>query len=257
MESALQIFFVGVPHAVLIWSILLGLAVLAIAGLHLVGPRGPRRPRLRTRLRAARIRRHRRAEAAAELVRYAEEVGVAAARAEATAGRHHEAWLAAQETAERAWTAYESADLTARRMTAAALLPTPATPQTTEEYAERERWLHRAAMSACAHNELSLLDLNDALAHRNGWDPRRHPAEQEAMLRRAISVTLRAAERTAAREERIAWTAAESAAAAARSLRAEAISAAERAHAVRHLVRHDAAAGPERQRQRLRTAVAR
>jgi hypothetical protein len=257
METALQLFFVGVPRAAVIWSILLGLSIFAVVGLHLVGPRGPKRPRLRTRMRAARIRRLQRAEAAAGLLRYAEEVGVAAERAEATARRRHDAWLAAQETAEQAWTAYESADAIARRMTAAALLPSPVTPQTPQEYAERERWLHRAAMSACAHNELSLLDLNDALAHRNGWDPRRHPAEQEAMLRRAIRDTLREAERTAAREERIAWTAAESAAGAARSLRAEAIAAAERAQAVRHLVRPDATAGPEQRRQRLRTAVAR
>ncbi|MEV0714226.1 hypothetical protein [Asanoa sp. NPDC050611] len=257
METALQLFFVGVPRAAVIWSVLLGLSVLALVGLRLVGPRGPKRRPLRTRLRAARIRRHQRAEAAAELVRYADEVAVAAARAEATAQRHHDAWVTAQETAEQAWVAYESADTIARRMTAAALLPSPVTPQTPQEYADRERWLHRAAMSACAHNELSLLDLNDALAHRNGWDPRRHPAEQEAMLRRAIRDTLRDAERAAARAERIAWTAAESAAAAARSLRAEAIAAHERAHAVRHLVRPDAVAAPEPQPQRLRTAVAR
>ncbi|GIF77871.1 hypothetical protein [Asanoa siamensis] len=257
MHSVLELFYVGVPRAAAIWSILLVLSVLAISGLRMVGPRGPRRPRLRTRLRAARIRRERRATAAAELVRYAEEVAVAATRAEASARRRHDTWLAAQDAAERAWAAFDRAEQAARRLSAAALLPAPATPQTPQEYAERERWLHRAAMSACAHNELSLLDLNDALAHRNGWDPRRHPAEQEAMLRRAIRDTLGAAERTAAREERIAWTAAESAAAAARSLRAEAIAAAERAHGVRHLLRPDAAADPDRRRQRLRTAVAR
>ncbi|MDG4823997.1 hypothetical protein O7635_19250 [Asanoa sp. WMMD1127] len=257
MQTAMQLFFVGVPRAAVIWLILLGLAILAVTGLHLVGPRGPRRAGVRVRLRAARIRRERRATAAAELVRYADEVGVAAQRAEATARRRHEAWLTAQETAERAWTAFEAADRAASRMAAAALLPSPATPQTPQEYAERERWLHRAAMSACAHNELSLLDLNDALAHRNGWDPRRHPVEQEAMLRKAIRDTLRSAERDAARAERFAWETAESAAAAARSLRAEAIAAAERAHPVRHLVRADAAAGVATRRQRLRTAVAR
>lgn len=257
MQTVLQLFYVGVPRAAAIWSILLCLALLSITGLQLVGPRGPRRPGVRTRLRAARIRRERRATAAAEVVRFAGEVGVAADRADATARRRHEAWLATQEAAERAWSTFESADQIARRMSAAALLPSPATPQTPQEYADREQWLHRAVMSACAHNELSVLDLNDALAHRNGWDPRRHPVEQETMLRRAIRDTLSAAEREAARQERIAWEAAESAAAAARSLRAEAIAAAERAHAVRHLVRPDAVAGTAPRRHRLRAAVAR
>ena len=257
MHTVMQLFLVGVPRAAIIWSILLGLAILAITGLRLVGPRAPKRPGLRAKLRAARARRQQRVAAAVELVRFADEVGVAARRAESAARRRHDAWLAAQEAAERAWSAFESADRTAQRMSAAALLPTPATPQTPQEYAERERWLHRAVMAACAHNQLSLLDLNDALAHRNGWDPRRHPVEQEAVLHRAIRDTLHSAERAAARAERAAWESAESAAAAAHSLRSEAGAAKERADAVRHLVRPDTAAGAERRHHRLRTAVAR
>ena len=257
MNTVLQLFFVGVPRAAVIWSILLGLAILAIAGLHLVGPRAPKRPGVRAKLRAARVRAQQRVTSAAELVRFADEVGVAAQRAEATARRRHDAWLAAQESAEKAWSTFESADLTASRMSAAALLPTPSTPQTPQEYAERERWLHRAVMAACAHNQLSLMDLNDALAHRNGWDPRRHPVEQEAILRRAIRDTLRTAERTAAHAERTAWESAESAAAAAHSLRAEAGAAKERADVVRHLVRPETVAGAERRQHRLRAAVAR
>ncbi|MEV4620244.1 hypothetical protein AB0J74_16250 [Asanoa sp. NPDC049573] len=257
MHTAMQLFLVGVPRAAVIWSILLGLSILAIAGLRLVGPRAPKRPGVRARLRAARARRQERVVAAAELVRYADEVGVAAERAEATARRRHDDWLVAQEKAEKAWTAFEAADLTASRMSAAALLPTPTTPQTPQEYAERERWLHRAAMAACAHNQLSLMDLNDALAARNGWDPRRHPVEQEAMLRRAIRDTLRAAERVAARTERTAWESAETAAAAAHSLRAEAAAAKERADAVRHLVRAGTVAAAARRQHRPRTVVAR
>jgi hypothetical protein len=255
VNTVMQLFFVGVPRAAVIWSILLGLAILAIAGLHLVGPRAPKRAGLRVKLRAARIRRQQRVASAAEVVRFADEVGVAAQRAEATARRRHDAWLAAQEKAEEAWTAFESADLTASRMSAAAVLPTPTTPQTPQEYAERERWLHRAVMAACAHNQLSLMDLNDALAHRNGWDPRRHPVEQEAVLGRAIRDTLRTAERAAARAERSAWES--SAAAAAHSLRIEAGAAKERADAVRHLVRPDTVAGAARRQHRLRATVAR
>jgi len=253
----MQLFLVNVPRAVLIWSILLAFAVLAVAGLNRVGPPGPRRPGLRARVRAARIRRVRRAEAAAELVRYAEEVAVAASRAEATARRRHDEWVAAQEKAEAAWAAFEDADRAARRVAAALAFPTPRTPQTPQEYAYRERWLHDAAMAACAHNELSVMDLHDALAHRNGWDPRRHPAEQEAVLRRAVRDTLRAAERAAAAEERAAWDAAESAEVAARALRAEALAAADRARAARPLLRPSTVVEDGRRRADLRTAVAR
>ena len=54
------------------------------------------------------------------------------------------------------------------------------------EPAYRERFLHRKAMAACSRKELSALDLSDALAHRKGWDPKRHPVDQEVVLRRAI-----------------------------------------------------------------------
>ena len=253
----MQLFLVGVPRAVVIWSILLGLSVFAIVGLHVVGPRGPKRPGIRARARAARVRRAQCAEAAAQLVRYAEEVAVAAARADATARRRHDEWLAAQERAENAWTAFERADRAAHRTTAAALLPTPATPQTPQEYADRERYLHHAAMSACAHSKLSPIDLHDALAHRNGWDPRRHPVEQEAMLQRAVRDTLRRAERDAAASERTAWSAAESASVAATALRAEALAAAERARTVAPLARPTTVAGRDTRRARLRAAVAR
>jgi hypothetical protein len=80
-------------------------------------------------------------------------------------------------------------------------------------------------MRACAHNELSAVDLTDALAHRHGWDPRLHPVEQEIALYRAVREGRRAAERIAVRRERRAWRAAEDAAEAARIRRAEALAA--------------------------------
>jgi hypothetical protein len=78
---------------------------------------------------------------------------------------------------------------------------------------------------------LSVLDLSDALAHRNGWDPRRHPVEQEAFLCQVIRDGRLAVHRTAETRERTAWHAAESAAVAAGSLRDEAFAAAQRAGA--------------------------
>ena len=104
---------------------------------------------------------------------------MAAERSAVTARRRRDEWLRALEEVEASWRAYEAADAAARRVEAAAVLPEPRTPRTPAEYADRERYLHRAAMAACCRKELSVLQLSDALAHRNGWDPRRHPVEQE------------------------------------------------------------------------------
>jgi hypothetical protein len=217
-------FLLDVPRAGVIWLVLVVFAALALAGLVAAGPRPPRRPR--------RPRRPGPDPAALELTRYASEVAVAAGRAEQTAARARAAWVSTQDEAESAWQAYDRADAEARRLARTAGLPEPHTPQTPAEYADRERYLHRAAMAACAHSELSAVDLTRVLAHR-GWDPRRHPVEQELRLRRAIADGLRAAERAAAARERAAWHAAEQAATAAASLRAEALAAAERAAALR------------------------
>jgi hypothetical protein len=84
-------------------------------------------------------------------------------------------------------------------------------------------------MAACSHRQLSPLDLSDALAHRNGWDPRRHPVEQEVVLRRVARDSLRETYRVAAQRESAAWQAVNTATVAARSLREEAYLAAERA----------------------------
>lgn len=182
---------------------------------------------------AADRRRRRLAAEGAELSRYAAEVTVAAERAATTASRRREEWLAAQERAEAAWRAADEMDTEVRRLTAAAALPTPRTARTPSEYADRERYLHRAAMAACVRKELPVLRLSAALAHRDGWDPRRHPVEQELILRRVARDGLREAERAAAERERAAWRDAEMAASAARSLRHEAAQAAERVRQAR------------------------
>ncbi|MBX6358199.1 MAG: hypothetical protein IRZ05_20415 [Micromonosporaceae bacterium] len=177
-------------------------------------------------------RRARLAAEADELARYADEVAVAAQRASATAQRHREHWLAALASAEQAARALDAADDAVRRLTAAAALPTPRS-RTPMEYADRERYLHRAAMAACARGQLSIYQLSDALAHRNGWDPRLHPAAQELVLHRAIRDHLAATHAAAARRESAAWQAFQAAVAAAYSLRNEALSAAWRAQRLR------------------------
>jgi hypothetical protein len=123
---------------------------------------------------------------------------------------------------EEAWQAYQTSDAEALRLSRAAALPTPKAPKTPAEYAFRERFLHRAAMAACSRKQLSALDLSDALAHRKGWDPRRHPADQEVVLRRAVRDCMWASYRSAAMRERAAWRSADVANEAKLSLREEA-----------------------------------
>ncbi|MDG4833846.1 hypothetical protein O7627_31725 [Solwaraspora sp. WMMD1047] len=178
-------------------------------------------------------RRARLVRAERELRRYAEEVTVAAERAAVTAQRRRDEWAQAQDRVEAAWRALDAATAEVDRLAAAAALPAPHTPRTPAEYADRERYLHRAAMSACVRKELSVLDLSDALAHRKGWDPRLHPVEQELVLRRAARDELLAAERAAAERERAAWDDAGVALVAARALRQEAAEAADRARQAR------------------------
>ncbi|TNH30112.1 hypothetical protein FHG89_09375, partial [Micromonospora orduensis] len=104
----------------------------------------------------------------------------------------------------------------------------PRTPHTPAEYAARERYLHRAAMAAYWRGELTMGQLGDVFGHRRGWDPRRHPVEQEVLLARAIRDARLADHRVAAERERSAWRAAELAAESARTLAEEAYAAAAR-----------------------------
>ncbi|GLY95856.1 hypothetical protein [Actinoplanes sp. NBRC 103695] len=159
-----------------------------------------------------------------EEVRYAREVAVAADRAAVTARRAREAWSEASEAVDAAWTDYEHADREARRFAAAAVYPVQRRRRVKGENVERERFLHRTALAACRHREISIAQLNDVLAHR-GWNERLHPAAQESALRAAVrdhryDLYLKAAE-----GERLAWQDAEKAADALRSLRAEACQA--------------------------------
>ncbi|QKW11890.1 hypothetical protein EYA84_12255 [Verrucosispora sp. SN26_14.1] len=224
MRTALSYVLPDVPRAAVIWLTLLGVVILAIAAL-LLRPRRLLRFDAGARIREAALpSRTEHTEEQRDQDRWAEEVAVAADRADATARRRREEWLAAQDEAEQAWQAYETAEADVRRLTAATGMPLPQTPRTPAEYADRERWLHRAAMEAYWRRELSVEQLSDVFAHR-GWDPRRHPVEQELALRRAVRDHLFARQQTAHAQEQERWRAAELAVAAARSLRDEALSA--------------------------------
>jgi len=230
METVLYNFLIEVPRAALIWLALMLLAMLAIAGL----VARPSRAREQARAGTAADRGTRLVAEAEEASRYAEEVAVAAERAAATAKRRRAEWLTAQEEAEAAWRAFDAADVAMRRVEATAALPAPRTPRTPAEYADRERYLHRAATAAFWRKELSVVELGDVLAHRNGWDPRRHPVEQEVVLHRVVRARLLLRQQAAAERERAAWRAADIAAESARSLREEAYAAAQRASRTRH-----------------------
>ncbi|MFE9692523.1 hypothetical protein [Micromonospora sp. NPDC005806] len=219
-KTVLYHFLTEVPEAAAIWSALLVLALGLLAAL-VARPERDTPPDLApdpAAEEAARL---------ADLRRYADEVAVAAAGAAQTARRRREQWLAAQDEADRSWRAYDEAEAAARRFAGAAILPAPRTPRTPAEYAARERWLHHAAMAVHWRGDLTARQLADVLAHRNGWDPRRHPAEQEIVLARAVRDRRRAGWRTAAEREQRAWRDAELAAEAARTLAAEAYAAAE------------------------------
>ncbi|MDG4758960.1 hypothetical protein [Micromonospora sp. WMMD710] len=218
-------FLTEVPQAAAIWSalFLLAFSVLAVlvARPERGGPTGEPAPTAPTAREVA-------AAEAADLRRYAEEVAVAAAGAAQTARRRRADWLISQERVERAWARYDEADAAARRFAGAGALPTPRTPHTPAEYAARERYLHRAAMAAHWRGELTMGQLGDVFGHRRGWDPRRHPVEQEALIARAIRDARRADYAVAAGRERSAWRDAELAAESASTLAEEAYAAAAR-----------------------------
>ncbi|WP_320068611.1 hypothetical protein [Micromonospora sp. RTGN7] len=226
MDIVLYQFLVEVPLAAAIWSVLL---VVALTVLTVLVARPERdRPTDEPAPPAVDLA----AQEAVDLRRYAEEVAVAAAGAAQTARRRRDAWLAAQDTVERAWQAYDEAEAAARRLRGAHALPPPRTPRTPAEYAARERWLHHAATAAHLRGELSIRELCDVFAHRGGWDPRLHPVEQEVVLARAVRDGKQSGYRAAAARERTAWRDADLAAEAAVALSAEAYAAAQRARPV-------------------------
>lgn len=223
MQTIFSTVLPDIPRAAGIWLALLAVAAVVIATL-IARPDRFRSESVGRISDAARPSSLELAEEARERARYAREVRVAADRAAATAERRRAEWLAAQDEVEEAWRAYEAAERDVHRLTAAAALPLPRTGRTPAEYADRERWLHRAALDAQWRKEITVEQLSDILGHR-GWDPRRHPVEQELLLRKLIRDNLLARHRAAREREQAAWQAAELAAAAARSLRAEAYAA--------------------------------
>ncbi|GAA2499464.1 hypothetical protein Ahu01nite_036110 [Winogradskya humida] len=207
-----------VEPAVLIWMILL----LVFAGATAIFAVPRRDPNIDG---PAPSDRPRKLVARPEADRYAEEVAAAAEQAAVTARSRREAWERAQEAAETAWAAFDEADRIARRSAAAAVFPVFKQRRTRAEIADRERFLHRKALAATRRRELSMDQLNDVLAHRDGWNPRKHPVAQETALRAAVREHRFAGYQAATERERYAWQESEKAATTLRGLRAEALAA--------------------------------
>jgi len=94
-------------------------------------------------------------------------------------------------------------------------------------FVARERYLHTAATEAHRRGDLTGAQLVDAKAHRNGWNPCLHPADQDLVLARTARSNIYRSYQRAQAGERAAWHEAEVAAVAARTLRTEAALAAE------------------------------
>lgn len=150
---------------------------------------------------------------------------VAVGQAAVLARRRRAEWLQAQDEVDAAWAAFDVADRDARRAAAAAVFPVFTQRRTRAEIADRERQLHRSALAACRRRELSIEQLNEVLAHRGGWNPRRHPVAQDAALRAAVREHRFAGYQAAVARERQAWQESERAAVALRALRAEVLAA--------------------------------
>ena len=208
------------PAAAVIWVMLMLLTVPAVLllsnpdALRSRRPPGGRSPR---------------ADEAAYASTFADEIGVAADRAEVGADRWWQHWQHAERLLAEAWQAWLDADERLRASRAAAAFGLPWSVRTCDEYAARERFLHRAVAAAADRGDLPAAAVADALAGRGGWDARLHPLEQELVVDRVAAAYRRQRYEHAVEWERTARHDAELARRAGDSLRREADAAAVRA----------------------------
>jgi hypothetical protein len=247
MSTALHSIVAGGSRAAVIWLLLVVLSIVALVGLAL--PNGVRRPRQISAWLAENAHRKREAEeqktaAAAQSIRYAEEIAVAARGAATTAERRRDECQQAQAGVDKAWQAYQDADEVLTRTRQAAAF---GTPEAVDE-AHRIQSLRRSAQAAYRRGDLSDTQLLDSLTHRNGWDAGRHPVEQELMLARAAVRHRFAAYQRALEVEQEAWRAADIAAASVHSLRKEVTVAATLAESARSVLTPSERTGQRRHR---------
>ncbi|MGK5680252.1 hypothetical protein [Actinoplanes sp. URMC 104] len=236
------------PTPLVIWGTLLVLTVPAV--LLLGNPEVLREPGRALRELFAALRRQKPAgpspDEAVEAVRFAAEVRVASARADAAAGQWRQRWEDADAQQAADWQAWLDADARLRDSRAAAAFRTLWSVPTCAEYASRERFLHRTVAAAVERGDLPAVALADALAGRGGWDARLHPVEQELVINRAAADYRRRRYEMSAQAEQDAWRDAGAADRAARGLRRTAGEAAARAAELHHLLPAGVFAGSRR-----------
>jgi hypothetical protein len=213
------------PAPAAIWATLM---LLTLPALLLLGsPQAMRHPRKAARetvaaLRSRATEQRSQASEALAAVQFADEIQVAAERAAASAGRWQEVWERASQSLNASYEAWLQADARVRTAASAAAWGTPWSVRTCEEYAARERFLHRAVEAAVGRGELPVSAMADAFAGEGGWDARLHPVEQDLVIARASAAWLRQRYELNVTAEAEAWHDAELARRAASSLRDEA-----------------------------------
>ncbi|MCO8277303.1 hypothetical protein M1L60_42675 [Actinoplanes sp. TRM 88003] len=223
------------PTPMAIWALLILLTFPAL--LVLGSPEAMRRPRQAAQEFVAALRGHHTTtarEQIAEAARFADEVRVAADRAEAGAQRRQAAWERSETELNDAYAAWLDADARLRTATAAAAWGTPWSVRTCDEYAARQRYLHVEVTAAAARGDLPTAAVADALAERAGWDARLHPVDQHLVITRASVAWLRQRYEQAVIAERTAWHDADAARRASNSLTREALAAEARVVPVPH-----------------------
>jgi hypothetical protein len=197
-------------------------------------------------LRRRREQRARRRQDAAHAARYADELVVAAGRAARVATQWREHCRQSEQLTVTAWQEWQDAEqrLTVMRAASAFAMPAARTP---DDYADRERFLHRTLGAAVDRGDLPAGAAAEALAGHGGWNPWLHPVEQECAVQLAVTAHRRALHQRAVMAEKAARHDARLAAATRDSLRHESTAAVARAATVRHLVpvvRHRPASRP-------------
>jgi hypothetical protein len=147
--------------------------------------------------------------------------------------RRREQWQEALTRLDATWAAHQEAEERVAAAQRVAAVDPYAVAILSTHFTSRERYLRTAATAAHRRGEISGHQLVDALAHRHGWDPTLHPADQDVALARAGRDRLRQAYQRAVAAERIAWHEADIAVVSARTLRHEAALAARAAATVR------------------------
>jgi hypothetical protein len=225
------------PTPAAIWATLMLLCLPAV--FFLASPQSLRYPRLAVLDVAAATRRRgelRRQEQAqaVEILRYADEMKVAADQAIVAAQRWAERRDRAGAQTNAAWQAWQHAGSELTRLQAAAAYANPWTAPTPAEYAERERYLHRLVGAAVTRGDLPASALAGAMAGE-GWDATLHQFDQDVALARAIVAHRNECYRLATAAELTASHDAQLAVRSRDSLRREWVAAVQAATQVHHL----------------------